>query len=182
MNSVEPIKNIDDIEKMKVKLKKHGDKYFIMFILGINTGLRISDIVKLKVDDVKDKDRVFIREKKTGKEKIFIINSDVKKSISNFINNHNLKDEDFLIFSNKGGHLERSQAYVILNKAAKECDLNIKIGTHTMRKTFGYWYYKRYNDVAKLMQIFNHSSPSITKKYIGLDQEEIEKDLYNFSL
>lgn len=72
-------------------------------------------------------------------------------------------------------------AYNILNEAAKKCGLQSQ-GTHSLRKTFGFHYYKKYKDIAMLQEIFNHSSPSICLRYNGINQEEIDKSLDNFCL
>jgi integrase len=77
--------------------------------------------------------------------------------------------------------LQRVQAYKILKAAAKEIGLE-HIGSHTCRKTFGYWHYRMYQDIALLQNILNHSQLSITLKYIGINQEMMDKSLENFSL
>ena len=74
-----------------------------------------------------------------------------------------------------------TQAYRIIKKCANNVAIS-EVGTHTMRKTFGYFHYKQFHDVAMLQKIFNHSSPSITLKYIGIEQDEIDQSYYNFSL
>lgn len=83
------------------------------------------------------------------------------------------------MWSNKP--ITTTQAYRILNNAAIHIGLT-EIGTHTMRKTFGYHHYQQFHDIAILQQIFNHSSPSITMKYLGINQDEIDKSYYNFCL
>jgi len=71
--------------------------------------------------------------------------------------------------------ITRVRAYDILREAAQHCELS-EIGTHTLRKTFGYWvYHENEKDIALLQDIFGHSSPYITKKYIGINQEVIEQ-------
>ena len=71
--------------------------------------------------------------------------------------------------------MQRFAAYYIVRSACKEAGLQEKVGTHTMRKTFGYHHYRKFKDVAILQKIFNHSSPEITLRYIGIEQDEIEK-------
>lgn len=95
----------------------------------------------------------------------------------------NMREGEYLFKSQKGKNkpITTTQAYRIL----KECSNKINIpevGTHTMRKTFGYFHYKQYRDVAILQQIFNHSSPNITLRYIGINQDEIDNSYRNFSL
>lgn len=78
--------------------------------------------------------------------------------------------------------MDRFGAYYILKKACKDAGLQEKIGTHTMRKTFGYHHYKKFKDVAMLQKIFNHSSPIITLRYIGIEQDQIDESYNNFIL
>lgn len=90
---------------------------------------------------------------------------------------------EYLFKSRKGENkpITTTQAYRIIVEAGEKIGL-MEIGTHTMRKTFGYWHYQQFHDVALLQTIFNHSSPSITLRYIGINQENIDKTYMNFSL
>ena len=174
MKKVEPIRDPKKIKEMKAVLKRHNFRNYLLFEFGINSGLRISDLLKLQVKDVKGKYKINLTEKKTNKHKEFAINPRLEKMISEYITG--LDPEEYLFQSRKGENkpISRVQAYRVLKKAAKEVGLE-KIGTHTLRKTFGYHHYKKYKDVALLQNIFNHSSPSITLDYIGINQEEINK-------
>lgn len=184
MKIVQPIRDKEIIEGIKRTLKrqkKFGERNYMMFFIGINVGLRISDILPLKVGQVKNKDYLILTEKKTGKNKRHLLNATVQKELAAYTKD--LPDDAFLFNSREGGSkpIDRSQAYRILNKAAAKFGLD-EIGTHTLRKTFGYWHYKTFKDVALLQEIFNHSSPSITLKYIGINQDLIDESLKNFSL
>ena len=177
MNIVQPIKKIEDIQKIKKYLaKKPRDA--LLFSFGINTGLRISDILSLDVGDVKGRDYIEIREKK--KYKKFPLNSFLKEEIIVFV--EGLPSEQPLFYTQKHCRLDRAQAYRILNKAAQAVGVKEKIGTHTLRKTFGYHHYKKYNDIVLLQKIFNHSSPSVTLRYIGIEQDTIDESYMNFYL
>ena len=94
-----------------------------------------------------------------------------------------MKTGEYLFKSRKGENrpITTVQAYRIISEVAKRIDLE-EIGTHTMRKTLGYWHYQQYKDVAILQEIFNHSSPSVTLRYIGINQDNIDKSYMNFSL
>ena len=181
MKIVQPIRDKNKIEDMKTELLKLGYKNYILFIVGINTGLRISDILNLKVYDVVDKSHITIKEKKTGKEKRFLINSQLRKDIEKFI--YGMSNEEYIFQSRKGKNrpISRVQAYRILNKAAAKVGIT-DVGTHTLRKTFGYWHYQIYKDVAILQDIFNHSAPSITLRYIGINQDIKDKTIEDFYL
>ena len=75
----------------------------------------------------------------------------------------------------------REWAYRVLNRAGRMVGVS-EVGTHTMRKTFGYWHYKQYHDIALLQEIFNHSAPSITLRYIGIRDEDKDESMKNFYL
>ena len=154
-----------------------------MFRIGINVGLRVSDIISLKVGSIRAKAHVTIIEKKTGKTKRFLIPNSLQKEIAEFIKTNNLEDEDFLIQSRNGDNqpISRVQAYRVLNETAKQIGLD-EIGTHTMRKTFGYHHYQTNKDIAILQEIFNHSAPSITLRYIGITDDMKDQSLKGFDL
>jgi integrase len=181
MKEVQPIREKEKIEEMKAELLKQGYRDYMLFVIGINTGLRISDLLKLKVSDVKDKTHILLTEQKTSKTKRFLINSQLKQDIDKYINN--MGNDEYLFQSQKGDNkaISRVQAYRILNKAAEQVGLE-EIGTHTLRKTMGYWHYKQYKDVALLQDIFNHSAPSVTLAYIGINQDIMDKTIEGFYL
>lgn len=181
MELVQPIRDKEKIQELKNILNKQNPRDYMLFVIGINTGLRISDILNLKVSDVKGKTHITIKEQKTGKNKRFLINSSLKQEIDNYIKDMNI--DDYLFQSRKGDNkpLTRVQAYRILNTAANKTGLE-EIGTHTLRKTFGYWHYKQYKDVAILQDIFNHSAPSVTLRYIGITDDIKDKTIENFYL
>lgn len=186
-NLVEPIKNKKDIEAVEKFLELHSKRNRLIFAIGINTGLRVSDILGLNVEDVKDKNYVEIREKKTGKYKRFPLNSKLKALIKEYLSverskKYSLSGTEPLFIGKKHCRLDRSQVYRFLNDACKQLGILANVGTHTMRKSFGYHFYKKYNDVALLQKILNHSSPAITLRYIGVDQDEIDLSYNNFEL
>ena len=179
MNIVQPIRNREDIEKMKAVLKRKK-RDLVLFIFGINCGLRISDILKLDVGDVKGRDFVEIKEKKTKKNKRFPLNPELKVVLEDFVKDRDLDEPLFI--TQQHNRLDRNQAYRIISRAAKLLNIPDRIGTHSLRKTFGYHHYKQFNDIALLQKILNHSSPSITLRYIGIDQETIDISYNNFEL
>lgn len=185
MKFVQPIRDLSKIEEMKSELKKNGTRDYLLFSLGINTGLRVSDIIKLQVKDVVTEDKtvkthIDIIEKKTNKHKRFKINASVGEELKQYVKY--MQPEEFIFKSRKGNnHITRVQAYRILNEAASRIGLE-EIGTHTLRKTFGYHFYQQNKDVVLLQQLFNHSSPSITLNYIGINQDIIDDAYTNFSL
>lgn len=184
MKNVEPIRDKDDIDRMKDYMKNWRPRNHMLFVFGLNSGLRVSDILKLKKRDVMGT-HVILKEMKTGKERKFYINPTLRRALDKYVKD--LKDYDYLFTSNKKDPngkqrpISRTQAWKILNKCAKACGL-IRIGTHSMRKTFGYHMYKKDNNVVALMEIFNHASPDITLHYICHNQDEQDKSMADFGL
>lgn len=186
MNFVQPIRDKNKLEEMKEELKKSGTRNFMMFYTGINTGLRISDLVRLNRDDVRNKDgsmktHIHITEQKTKKQKKFPIMNGLLIELEKYT--RNMKEGEYLFKSQKGDNrpITTTQAYRIIVEAGANIGLT-EIGTHTMRKTFGYWHYQQYHDIAMLQKLFNHSSPSITLRYIGIEQDEIDASFAGFSI
>ena len=180
MTTVEPIRNKEDLKKVETVLKKQSMRNLLFFTIGTNCGLRISDILALNVGDVRGRTHIQIVEKKTGKFKKFPINSKLKPMFEEFTKGRRADEPLFLtVFKNR---LERYAAYYIIRHACEKAGLQEKVGTHTMRKTFGYHHYKKYKDVAMLQKIFNHSSPQITLRYIGIEQDQIDESYTNFIL
>lgn len=178
---VEPIRDKKKIDDVKRILKENGSRDFLLFLLGINSGLRISDILKLRVEDVKNKDFISIRENKTNKIKKFPITESYRTYLNEFIIDKS--SEEWLFASRRGGKpITRIQAYRILTEACLKAGISVNIGTHILRKTFGYHFYQQKKDVALLQCIFNHSSPSITMRYIGITQDMIDLSLQSFGL
>lgn len=180
MDLVQPIRDKKIIEQFKIELLKSSYRDYMMFVIGINTGLRISDILKLTVGDVRDRTHILMKEKKTNKNKRFLINTMLRAEIDKYIDGMN--DKDWLFPSRTGDKaITRVQAYRVLNKVADKLGIE-EIGTHTLRKTFGYWHYQQYKDVAILQGIFNHSAPSVTLAYIGITNDMQDETIENFYL
>ncbi len=185
-NLVEPIKNKKDIEAIEEYLAKNSKRNQLIWAIGTNTGLRISDILALNVEDVRNKQYVEIIEKKTKKYKRFPLNQKLQKLIKEYLverdKTYSVTLEEPLFVGKKHCRLDRSQVYRFINDVCKKRGLDINVGTHSLRKSMGYHHYKQYKDVALLQKIFNHSSPSITMRYIGIAQEELDQSYLNFEL
>ncbi|MEN6460812.1 MAG: site-specific integrase [Syntrophomonas sp.] len=181
MNFVEPIRDPAVVEDIANYLRSGSERNYIMFLTGIYTALRITDILSLKVYDVKNKNHIKLREKKTGKQRIIELNPLLKKALNNYVKD---KDpEEYLIKSRQSHNkpIDRSMAYKILQNAAREFHLE-NVGTHTLRKTFGYHYYTQTKDIASLMKILNHSRQTDTLRYIGIEQEHLNKSIKHFRI
>ena len=185
---VQPIRDKKQIESVKRILRSNkgtGQRDHCLFVLGINSGLRVSDLLALRVQDVVDergrpKDRIGVREQKTGKTKDFPLGDTAKKAIKEYIADRftrvsePIRMDEPLFLSRKGGALQRAQAWKILNDAARAIGISERIGTHTLRKTFGYWAHQSGVDVTRIQKLLNHSTPGITLSYIGITQEELD--------
>lgn len=178
----QPIRSKEQLEDMKWALKRHySERDYMLFLIGIHTGLCVSHllqiqtktIVKLKRKKIKE---FKIKEGETKKERMINLTSifDEVYSYAQTLEN------TWLFPSRKGDQpISKIQAYRQLQKAGDFASIE-SIGTHTMRKTFGYWFYKQTKDVAMLQDILNHSTPQITLKYIGINKEEKDNILDNF--
>ena len=181
---VQPIRDLQQLEDMKWALRRHcGERDYILFLIGINTGLRIGDLLNLETKTIlrlkkKKRKEFLIREGKTKKERMVNITG-IYEEVYEYTQSVN---SNWLFPSRKGDKsISAIQAYRQLQKAADFASVEA-VGTHTMRKTFGYWFYKQTKDVAMLQDILNHSTPQITLRYIGINKEEKDHVLDNFSL
>ena len=149
----------------------------LYIIASIYTGLRISDVLRLKWSDLMKEDLV-IKEKKTKKLRTIKINSTVHSVVSKF----NLNDEDDFIFkSQKGSVFSIQQINRVLKEIFRTESKHLNISSHSLRKSFGRRVYENNNESEKslvyLSELFNHTSLSITRKYLGIRQEELN-DIY----
>ncbi|MCU6603836.1 site-specific integrase [Peribacillus frigoritolerans] len=189
MEYVEPIRDLKKLDLMKKFLKNQSKRDYLLFVMGINSGLRISDILELKTEDVIDekgnpKQHYKIRESKTGKFRQIPFPDGVKKAIKDFIKEYNPSMDEYLFKSRKGANqpIKRQTAWKILKDAAETVGIQDSIGTHSLRKTMAYHAYKNGTDISLLQTILNHSSPGVTLRYIGITQEDINDVFINLDL
>ena len=171
--------NFDATLNKAIKIIRTDKNYKLGFLVvfGINTGLRISDILKLKVEDLSN-DSISLVESKTNKKRIIKLNDNVKTAF-NILKDRNPNIEGFVFTSNQSTVF--SKQYV--NRKLKELfgSKSLAVSTHSLRKTFGRQVWSNNNETDKallyLSELFNHSSPAITKRYLGIRQEELD-DIY----
>ena len=150
MEVVEALKDISQIEAMKKYLKEHSQRDYLLFVIGINTGLKITELLSMKFEEV-------LHEDGTVKEFYSLP----------------VKRENYVFQSNKTTNsISRQQAYRVIHSAAEAVGIVGKIGTNSMRKTFGYHAYKRGIAIALLQKHFHHATPSETLKYLGISKDE----------
>lgn len=181
MNYVEPIRDPQTVKDIADYLGDINEKYKVMFYIGVYSGLRISDILPLRVRDVKDKSSVTVREQKTGKEKTFPINPALSRILKPYCEGKGMWD--FLVPSEKrgSGHIERQHAWTVMHKAGQHFGID-HLGTHTLRKTFGYHFYMQTKDVVLLQKILNHADPSVTLRYIGVEKDTMLRAMNKFKI
>lgn len=174
MECVSPIKEIDQINAIKEILRKQSSRDFLLFVFGINTGIRVHDLLSLKVSDVWDGEQIreFLHISDEGK-KVHYLNQQVKLALNRYLSAIDFTESDYLFKSKKNNlPITRQQAYRIINGAAKEAGIEEKIGMHTLRKTFGYHAYRKGIAISILMDIYNHHTHAETLRYIGINQDE----------
>jgi len=182
---VEPIRDRKKIDGMK-KLLSGSPRDHLLFLIGINTAFRVSDLLSLRYSDVMDnRGRLYehftLKETKTGKNNKVAMTKGVQKALRNYIDNNfdgNIKE--FIFKSRKrdsNGNsqpINRKSAWRIIQQSAEELGLK-NIGSHSLRKTFAYHQYKMGTDIVLLQDMLNHSAPSITLRYIGITQDEKDR-------
>lgn len=181
MNAVEPIRDPYILKCIAEDLKRDNERNYMIFLCALYTGRRISDVLSFKVSDLKNKDFIYIRESKTGKKIYLPINDELKYVLASYLENRKTYEYVFPSPYKNKTCMHRSTFYKILNEEAKKYGLE-RIGCHTMRKTFGYHYYQKFKDAVTLMEIFGHADINITLRYIGINQEVINKTMKNFKI
>lgn len=173
MNFVEPFKKRSDIEKLKKYLKENNYRDYILFLIGINTGLRISDLLNLRVKDVLNQDYIYVKHKKTKKNKKYIITDEMIREIMPYLNNKH-RDDYLFRARYKTTPICREQACKLLKKACKACGINLNVGTHSLRKTHGYFIHKTTDDIKDVMFTLGQKSEESAMCYIGKSQDRID--------
>lgn len=177
--AVKPLKK-SDVKKIFRFLEKEKNIIMLSIIkIALNTGLRISDILLLKFEDIST---TVLTEKKTQKTKNIIFNSECKKVVDNLIEHYKRNeiqnyDKDFLFKSSK--NLNNPISYQGVNyhiiKIREALNINYPMNTHSFRKTWARAVYSKYNDLVLVMKLLNHSNPRVTLRYIGIEEEEFIK-------
>jgi integrase len=181
--AVDPIRKTKDIKAIS-KHTQDNPRDHLLFIMGINNGLRSCDLIKLKVKDVKGMkvgDTLTIKESKTGKDNILLVNKTVYKALKNYLEKKQPDDEKYLFASRKGNsHIQSQAVSKMVKKWTKAINLRGNYGAHTLRKTFGYIQRTVYGVGFEIIcKRYNHSSPSITMRYLGIQDKEVHNILMN---
>ena len=188
MSTTSPIRKEEDLQRFRnYYLEKGKMRNYLLIVVGLNTALRIGDVLSLQWKDVYDYKRRRFRahlqvvEQKTGKTNQIALNDCVLHALRQCYNGQ--KADEYLFYSacHKNQPISRSQAWRIVRQAAEETGIDGNVSCHSLRKTFGYHAWKQGVPPAMLM-IYNHSSYQITKRYLGIIQEEKDDVFYHVQL
>lgn len=162
------------------RLRRHSSdkerRRYLLFASGIYLGLRISDLIRLKVYQVYEQSELRIREQKTGKENVIPISGELQRiyrrelagcEANEYVLHSSRRDKDGMFKA-----IGRRTAYSDINEICREAGIHDCVGCHTLRKTFGWFLYESTKDFALVMDWLNHSDLKVTKRYIGLDLDK----------
>ena len=194
MKVVQPIRDLETLQRMYAIAREHDRKkrageisWELVLLIGFNTSLRVSDFRRFKVCDLQGKDYAQIQAKKTGKEARILINPTARKEINRLLAGRNPNEYIFRSrqkdpISHKHEPISRQRCYQIINMIARKAGVEERVGCHTLRKTFGYHYYKMTGDIVSLQRILCHSYRRETLIYIGVIQESIDESLMKLNM
>lgn len=195
MKVVQPIRDLDVLEKCYEIARAHDKgqasnnalSWELILVVGLNTSLRVSDFTRFRVEDLRGKEYAMLEAQKTGKDTRILINPAAQREINRLTVGRNGREwlfqsrqKDKRTGLNKP--VSRQRVYQIINAIAREAGIEERIGCHTLRKTFGYHYYKMTGDLVSLQRILGHSNRKDTLVYVGIIQEEIDESLRRFRL
>lgn len=201
--TTQPIRSQSDRDAIASYFWNKNLRDYALFIFGIYTGRRIIDLVRLNVRDVAYIDRksrfciverLKIREKKTGKFIDLIVHPSARRALSKYLKQRRRYAPSMgavlnepLFKSQKARHsggeyrITSRHALRVLSNAARACGLNYRIGTHSLRKTFGYQLYLNGVNIELIQKLLNHSSPAITLAYIGITQDDMDEAILSLN-
>ena len=169
MKYVMPIENRKMVGVIGDYLRERNERDYL--------GRRISDILQYRVRDLRGKDRIAIAEQKTGETILLPINPHLQKIYRDFFKGK--KDYEYAFRNSRSKQntpISRIRVWQILNEAADAVGYKESLSCHTLRKTFAYWLYMDTGgDIVMVQEVLGHADPSITRRYIGIDQQKKEK-------
>jgi integrase len=188
MKATEPIRNKRNIRKLMTYYLNLGQvRNHVLIVLGLRTALRVSDILRLRWDDVYNfehrcvKKNITITEQKTGKAKTIALHPDIIEALNLYVDT--AKTNTFLIENiHSGKAISRIQAYRIIHAAGEAVEIETRISCYSLRKTFGYHAWKGGTSPAVIMEIYNHSSLAVTRLYLGVTQDDKNEVYLNLKL
>ncbi len=192
MGTTHPIKDKNDLEALKnyYLYQERNLRNYALINTGLNTALRVGDLLSLRWEDTyqftrgKFRRHIILFEQKTGKETCIAINQSVQQALSLYLTSvPRARPQDYIFTGRKlGTPLSRSQAFRIIKHACFALHLSEHISCHSLRKTFGYQAWANGANATVLTVLFNHSSFQITKRYLGIEQDDKDKVFLNLNL
>lgn len=194
MKVVQPIRNLDVLERCFEIAREHDRgqgpgalSWELILLVGLNTSLRVSDFTRFRVEDLRGKEYAMIEAQKTGKDTRILINPAARREINRLTEGRRPREWAFQsrqidASTRLPKPVTRQRIYQIINLIARQAGIQERIGCHTLRKTFGFHYYKMTGDVVSLQRILGHSNRRDTLVYIGIIQDEIDESLRKFKL
>ncbi len=178
-----------ECDHAKSKIKKYqADRNRMLFLIGFNTAFRAEDLLQLKVSDV-EKGYVSIKENKTKKWQHFRMNKQLHEDIMKYVNKYNLKINDYLFMGQKKKDTKDGKSFqviypitrqnckeVLFPKVINACGIDFKFGLHSLRKTFGYMFYKNGGSLITLQKMYNHETPDVTLLYVMWDMQDVSQE------
>ena len=179
MAMTQPIRCENEIRQLAAYYLGRGEvRNHALFVLCVNTALRISDLLRLTWDDVYDFEKecvlasVSLVESKTKKGKTIALNQSVANALTLLAAESAKPGSNIITNPKTGKAIDRSQAYRIIRSAGENLDFDTRVTCHSLRKTFGYHAWKKGVSPVVIMDIYNHSSLAVTKRYLGVSQDD----------
>lgn len=188
MEFVEPFRDLKQISTIKNFLRNNSARDFLLFVVGINTGLKINELLELKVSDVLDGDgniKSFYLAKSDDLEqgRDIYLNAKVKSALNDYLLHAKLTTTDYLFLSTKNNNaISRQQAHRIIHDAVNSLDIKGKFGAGSMRKTFGFHAYKKGVSISIIQKYFHHATSAETYKYLGITKDEMNPPIIDVNL
>lgn len=180
MVSVDPIRDKNIYNKIKKDLREWNEKYYVMFLVGSLLALRISEILALRVGDVKNKAEYTFRQSKTGKEITIAFNPELKAALKTYCSNRDPQEALIPARDNEYKPLSECRAWEVISQEGNKYGLHL--GTHSLRKTCAYHYYMQTKDLATLKVWLNHTAERDTLTYIGVTKERVRQAMISFKI
>lgn len=186
MAEVHAVKNLDTIKLIRHLLEiRCSQQMSDIWAVGLNLALRISDLLSVQFSDIQD-NRLVLRESKTGKSASILLNQKASDVIQRIHTEHPEHIYLFQSYRNRQSintpPRPLSRRSVTKSFAIVGEELGIALGTHSMRKTRGYHLYKNTKDIARVMKMLRHNSEGVTLRYIGITQDEVDKDFVDLEI
>ncbi|MFW5489065.1 MAG: tyrosine-type recombinase/integrase [Desulfovibrio sp.] len=175
----DPIKSLDAIKAIK-QLTKSNPRDHLLFVMGINSGIRLGDLLRFQVHHFQGKqvgDAIEIIESKTGKRNFLILNKEISRALRLFMDVRFRHEDDYLFASRKSRKpLTLATVGRLVQSWARSINLNGNYGGRTLRKTFGYIQRVHFGVGFEILcRRYNHSNPAVTMRYIGIQPSEVEE-------